>query len=162
MALPPVVNREDERRSAHRALEAVAAGAGAAGVLVTGEAGIGKSAVLSSILAEARGQGWYVLAAEADALERGIPYAALVRMFAALAAAGDLVATLGALGASTRGDARASFGLICGQTTQVLQALLDERPVALAFDDVDALDDDTLELLAIVVRRLSALRIALL
>jgi DNA-binding CsgD family transcriptional regulator len=105
-----------------------------------------------------------LLAARADWLERPIPYAALTRVIASLAGERDpevattarrLAETLDLLGGGPRSDVESSFGRICGQTTSLLRALLERRRVALTVDDLDALDDDTFALLAILVRRLS-------
>lgn len=157
----PLIGREDELAAIASAIDAGAAGP--VGIVVTGEPGIGKSAVLTSALDRLRALRWRVIAGQADALERGIPYAALARLVEPLAADRDAD-----VGAAADGlldllrDPEASFGLVCGRATELAQAMLEGRGVAVGIDDVDALDDDTLALLAILVRRLPTGRLAIL
>jgi DNA-binding CsgD family transcriptional regulator len=77
------------------------------------------------------------------------------------ALAGEVVATLDGLGGGPRTEVEASFGQVCGQVTRLLRALLERRPLAMVVDDLHTLDEDALALLAIVLRRLSHGRIAL-
>lgn len=165
----PPIGREAELAAIDAVVDANTRGP--AGVVVTGEPGIGKSVVLAAVVERLRARGWHVLTGRADPLERQIPYAALTRLVEPLvadrdtevaAAAVALRDALGPLGGSARSDVEASFGMVCGQMTALVQALLEGRGVGLAVDDVDALDDDTLALLAILVRRLPAARLLLL
>ena len=162
----PLVGRDEE-------LAAVLAAADAApsAVLITGEGGIGKSRLLAEVVADLERRGWQILSGRADQLERQIPYAAFLRTVDPLRAdpdpevaalAGELAATLDVLGGVSRADVAASFGQVCGQATRLLRALLEHRPTALAVDDLHSLDDDTLALLAIVLRRIVNGRIAFL
>src|SRR5689334_7958514 len=52
--------------------------AGLVAVAVSGEAGIGRSALLAAASARLRARGWRVLAVPGDRLERQIPYGTLV------------------------------------------------------------------------------------
>lgn len=147
------------------AIEATVDGAalGPVGILVSGEPGIGKSVLFRAVVERFRARGWQVATANADILERQIPYAALARMvrpFVAerepdiVTAAQDLVDVLD--------EVDASFGVVCARATALVQALLEGSGVVLAVDDLDALDDDSLALLAILVRRLPTTRLVLL
>lgn len=164
-----LVGRETELADLHRALEG--SGGRPTAVLVTGEPGIGKSMLLRAALDGARTGGWHVLTAAADPLERQIPYTALARVLVPVtqdrnkdvaSAAEELVATLEVRSAGLRPDVDSSFGRVCGQLTSLARILLERRCVALAVDDIDALDDDTLAVLAIIIRRLESGRFALL
>jgi DNA-binding CsgD family transcriptional regulator len=102
--------------------------------IITGEAGIGKSMLLDAVSTALRDEGWTVLHARADALEQRIPYSVLAQ-----------------IGLSTSAS---SFGEVCGALIDVLRARLDVSPVALAIDDIDGLDDDSLGALVLASRRL--------
>jgi DNA-binding CsgD family transcriptional regulator len=144
---------------------------GLTATIVSGEAGIGKSMLMEAVLAELATAGWTTLIGRADVLEQRIPYAALVRVVAPLVAgasddvaqsARELAASLDVLGGRAAADVEASFGQVCGGLTALVRALTERAPVALAIDDVDALDDDTLAALVIVARRLADAPFALL
>jgi predicted ATPase len=67
--VPRICGREAEIQALGEALDRVAAG-GPAIVLVEGEAGIGKTRLLTEILEDARGRGMRVAAGGAEELER--------------------------------------------------------------------------------------------
>jgi DNA-binding CsgD family transcriptional regulator len=138
-------------------------------VVITGEAGIGKSVLLRAATDALEHQGFTVTRVGADALERTIPYAALTRVLTPLVdnqdeevarQAADLVSTLDVLSGGAQIDA--SFGRVCGALSGLLRALCDRGPVVVAIDDLNVLDDDTLAAFAIVARRLRSAPIALL
>jgi DNA-binding NarL/FixJ family response regulator len=164
-----LVGRERELVAARGAIDG--APGRLAAVVLTGEGGIGKSRLLAELVAGVEARGWQVLAGRADALERQIPYAALVRTLDPIGRDADPeIAELGAevrssldvLSGVSRADVDSSFGQACGQVTRLLRALLERGPVAVVLDDLHAMDDDTLALLAIVLRRVAASHIALL
>jgi ATP/maltotriose-dependent transcriptional regulator MalT len=70
---PPLVGRDGERATLARALEGLAAGHGAI-VLVEGEPGIGKSALLAALARSAREAGCAVRGARASEFEADLPY----------------------------------------------------------------------------------------
>ncbi|MEJ3652556.1 AAA family ATPase [Actinomycetes bacterium KLBMP 9759] len=114
--------------------------AGLVCALVTGEPGIGKSRLLDAVADELRERGWTVLSVVADDLLRRVPYAALREaMPEALAA-----------------EATASFGGACEAVARMLMGSSAAGPVAVCVDDVDQLDDDSVALLTVVLRRLAA------
>ncbi|HEU4424596.1 MAG TPA: AAA family ATPase, partial [Pilimelia sp.] len=145
--------------------------AGLVAVVVAGEAGIGKSHLLDEATAELRRRGWRVVSVRADRLERQVPYAALGTAVRGLAvdssfAADVRRAALAALDvpatdlADTTAAPGAVFGRACATVTRLLTALTAAGPVVLAVDDLHELDDDSLALLAVVVRRLSSAPVA--
>lgn len=170
MAHDPLVGRQEELAVARAALQGEGSG-GLTAVLLTGEGGIGKSRLLAELVGDIERREWQVLSARADQLERQIPYAALARALSAsiddtdpevAGLGGEVVATLDLLGGRPRAELESSFGQACGQTTRLLRSLLERRPLAIVVDDVHALDDDTLALLAIVLRRVTTGRLAFL
>ena len=70
--------------------------------------------------------------------------------------------SLDVLSGVSRADMDSSFGQACGQVTRLLRALLERSPVAVVLDDLHAMDDDTLALLAIVLRRVASSHVVLL
>ncbi len=166
-----VVGRDPELATIRALLRQVEDGS-AQNVRVIGEAGMGKSALLGAVLRELPARGWTVISGQADALERSIPFAALARMVPVIQPRGrhdasaelavELRSALDALGAGGRAEIEASFGRTCSLATELFSNLLDRRPLVIAIDDMDALDDDSLALAGIVVRRLAGKRLALL
>ena len=135
---------------------------GVVGVLVSGEAGIGKSSLLGEAVRRLRDGGRLVLVAEEDDLGRRIPYAALT---SALRASGELPAELdevrrAALAAMDLTEP-STFGRSCELVARLLAGLSEAGPVVLVLDDLDHVDDDSVALLAVVLRRLSAAPLAL-
>ncbi len=122
-------------------------------VVVSGEAGIGKSRFVTEVTQKLTERDWLALGVVADELQRRIPYAALS------AALREWPGTEEAIGMMAA-DAGAQFGRACEATAQVLTS--GTRPVLISIDDLDQLDEDSAALLAVVLRRLSAAPIALL
>lgn len=150
-----------ERESELAILDAVIAGAVAGrggAVLVEGEAGIGKTALLSEARTRAAAAGATVLHATADELERRIPLAGARLLLARARGSG--------LGAQALSDALAEPGH-GSRADEVVHALwwliaeLAEEPLVLVFDDAQWADQLTVALLRIVARRASDLALAL-
>jgi DNA-binding CsgD family transcriptional regulator len=137
--------------------------AGLVAVVVSGEAGIGKSRLLAEAGRRLAGQGWRLLPVAADRLERQVLYAALTTALRAVP--GDSSFTEGvrreAVAALEGVPAGAAFGRACAAVTRLLTALVSSGPLALLVDDLHELDDDSLALLAVVLRRLAAAPIGL-
>jgi DNA-binding NarL/FixJ family response regulator len=139
--------------------------AGLVGVVVSGEAGIGKSRLLAEAGRRLTEQGWRIVRVDADRLERRV-------LYAALAAALRAVPTDNAYTEGLRRDAvRAleeavpdpgAFGRACAAVARLVTALAATGPLAVLVDDLHELDDDSLALLAVVLRRLAAAPIGLL
>lgn len=159
LACPELVGRDQELAVIAERTSAAAGGA-ASTVLISGEAGLGKSALLSRAVAIARHAGIRALRADCVRLEmrrafgpfvdllRGVPDATpAVR--AALMAAPAADGGPGEMGAAgDRYVAHAAFA-------RAFSELAEERPVMLAIDDLHWADDASLELFAYLSRRLS-------
>jgi DNA-binding CsgD family transcriptional regulator len=156
--------RTNEVRRLHELLDGVAVTGGA--LVVRGEAGIGKSALLSATADTARARGDRVLATTGVESEAHLPFAGLHQL---LRPALDLVERLPG---PQRGAIRTAFGLSEGPSAdQFLIALaaltlLCEAstgvPVLVVVDDAQWLDPPSAEVLAFVARRLAPEPIAML
>ncbi|MFE2527603.1 AAA family ATPase [Streptomyces sp. NPDC059382] len=157
-------------RSAERAVvERLLAGArdGRSGVLVVrGEAGIGKTALLDGVLAEA-GDDVRVLRGTGIEFESALPYAGLHLLLRSVpdrvdalpdAQAAALRTALGTGEAATGGGDRFLVGLA---VLTLLAELAEERPLFCLVDDAQWLDQASTEALVFAARRLHAERIAL-
>jgi DNA-binding CsgD family transcriptional regulator len=142
--------------------------AGLVAAVVSGEAGIGKSRLLAEAGSRLAGQGWRVLPVAADRLERQVLYAALTTALRAVP--GDSSFTEGVrreavaaleLTSDPGVPPGAAFGRACAAVARLLTALASSGPLALLVDDLHELDDDSLALLAVVLRRLAAAPIGL-
>ncbi|QQQ74684.1 AAA family ATPase [Saccharothrix sp. 6-C] len=159
----PFVGREAELAAVFDAVGRVPA-AGVVAVVVSGEPGIGKSSLLAEVGRRLRDRGCAVAAAESDDVSRRIPYAAVAAALRSVAgagpASGEVRAALEALDLTAAPDAT-WFGRSCELVARALTGLTAERPAALVLDDVDQVDDDSLALLAVVLRRVTAAPLAL-
>jgi len=164
----PLIGRDPELAALLTAAARVPA-AGLVAVVVSGEAGIGKSHLLAAATAELGGKGWRVVPVQADRLERQVPYAALATALRTLTTDNNFTAdlrrdALSALdlpGVDAVAAPGAAFGRACAVMTRMLTALAAAGPVAVVVDDLHELDDDSLALLAVVLRRLAAAPVAL-
>lgn len=152
------------RQSAQRAVEALLAGArlGQSGVLVLrGEAGIGKSALLQD--AVARAGGLRVLRASGTEAERDLPFAGLATLLRPLhdgiddlpAPQAEALGIALALRGGAEGGRPDRFAIAAGVLTLVTRAG-EGRPTAVVVDDAHLLDRPSAEALAFVCRRLVA------
>ncbi|MER5269086.1 AAA family ATPase [Actinosynnema sp. NPDC002837] len=152
--------REAELAAVFDAVERVPA-AGLVAVVVSGEPGIGKSSLLAEVGRRLRDRGCAVAAAESDDVSRRIPYAAVATALRSVAVgpggAGsrEVRAAVDALELTSAPDAT-WFGRSCEVVARALAGLTAERPAALVLDDVDQVDDDSLAMLAVVLRRVTA------
>jgi len=138
---------------------------GLVAIVVAGEAGIGKSRLLAETARVLGGQGWRVVAVRADRLERQVPYGALGAALRAVTpdnsfADGLRREALTVLDLSGVPETDA-FGRACAMVTRLLTALTTASPLALVVDDLHELDDDSIALLSVVLRRLASAPIAL-
>jgi hypothetical protein len=153
-----LVGRQAERSALCRLLDA---GTGVA--LVSGEAGIGKSALLAWLASEARGRGWRVLRTSLAQGERGLPFAGLADL---LGLHWDLVRpglpgpqaeALGAALLKTSVPAKGRGDLAVRLATlSALEALASLGPCLLLVDDAPWLDVPTGRTLDYALRRLDA------
>ncbi|MFE9425125.1 AAA family ATPase [Kitasatospora sp. NPDC006697] len=135
---------------------------GGGGVLLTGPAGIGKSAVLEVLAGQAAAGGVLVLRANSSATEASLPYLALYDLFARTIAerpgllAPHLRAVLDVALLRSPGDGRPTDQLaIRVAVLELLRALARQQPVLLVLDDADCLDGASAEVLAFAARRLT-------
>ncbi|WNV89371.1 AAA family ATPase [Umezawaea sp. Da 62-37] len=155
------VGREPELAVLFAAVDRVPAG-GVVAVLVSGEAGIGKSSLLAEAGRRLRDRGAAVVIAEPDDLDRRIPYAALTGALRALGPLpGGLEPTRRAALAAMDLTEPSTFGRSCELMARLLTGLTADRAAVLVLDDLDQVDDDSLALLAVVLRRLSEAPLAL-
>ncbi|WP_112274193.1 helix-turn-helix transcriptional regulator [Lentzea terrae] len=148
-----LLGRDDEIRCLDGMLKAARDGRGGALVL-RGEAGIGKSALLEHVRAAASGFG--VLDASGSEFETELPFAALHQLCV------PLLDRLVELAPGRRAALEVAFGLVSG-TPDVLQiglATLDllaaASPVVCLVDDAHWLDDASARIFAFLGRRLAA------
>jgi DNA-binding NarL/FixJ family response regulator len=162
-----LIGRERELALLDDALASLAAG-GRPRVVVNGEPGIGKSALLLELGARARRRGLQVVAGAGDALGRDAPLGLVVDAFdGVLATLGD--ASLDRLGPARLGElarvlpslagratpaARAGSGAaLYGALAAGLEQVAADGAVVLVLDDVQWADDPSLSLIARLLRR---------
>ena len=138
---------------------------GPAGLVVSGEAGIGKTTVWSSAVEVAAAHGARVLVSRPVEAELPLAYAGLGDLLADTVT--SLLPTLPdpqsqALAAALSTGTRRQSGdpLLVGRALQAgLRRLADDRPVVIAVDDVNWLDGPTARALAFALRRLGDARV---
>ncbi|NGO67925.1 AAA family ATPase [Streptomyces boncukensis] len=154
--------RDDERREIDRLAASAAAGCGGA-VVVAGEAGIGKSALVDSAVHELRG--FSVLRTVGAEFERGLLYAALHQLCAPVldhrlglpAVQREALEAVFGLGAQTSPDPLTVGLAVLGLLHEAAQ----KQPVCCVVDDAQWIDDASRQVLVFVARRVAAERIAL-
>jgi hypothetical protein len=163
-----LVGREAELARVRALLEAARDGRSGA-LLLAGDAGIGKTALLDAALAEAAESELLVLRARGLQSESDIPFAGLSELL------GPLLARLGTLPPAQAGALRAALALggagddalrdrfaVSAAVLSLLAGAAEERPALVAADDVQWLDASSLEALLFAFRRLRAEGIAVL
>ncbi|HEY8597263.1 MAG TPA: AAA family ATPase, partial [Thermomicrobiales bacterium] len=157
VAMSALVGRERELVALRGALDAALAGQGRL-VLLSGAAGIGKTALVDMALAEAAGRGALVLVGRAYDLSETPPYGPWIEIFTHCPVALDhceLPVPLGTGAAVNR-------TILAEKAQAALVALAGSRPLAVFLDDLHWADPASLELLRFVARRLATLPILLL
>jgi DNA-binding CsgD family transcriptional regulator len=154
-----LVGREPELRAVLDCVDTAPA-TGLVVVRVSGEPGIGKTSLLAEIARRLRERHCGVLTSASDVLGKRIPYGAVVALIRSLGAPPQLgevhADALAALEISVAEDSGAWFGRACDRVVRLLTELTATRPAALLIDDLDHVDDDSLALLTLVLRRVSA------
>ncbi|MEZ0108001.1 DNA-binding CsgD family transcriptional regulator [Catenulispora sp. EB89] len=160
---PAILGRQ---QTLEKCMAALAAGGG---VLVSGPAGIGKSALLDAIGSACAAAGQLVLRSASAAAESWLPYLGLYDLFSdAVATQPEVVpyhlrpAFDGVLMRSVPDGAATDQLAIRVAVVEALRALSAERPVLLILDDVNCLDSATAEVLAFAVRRRQGSRVRVL
>ncbi|MCU1644652.1 MAG: hypothetical protein JWN03_4927 [Nocardia sp.] len=157
----PFVARSEELRALADLTIAAADGRGGA-LLVTGEAGMGKSALVEAAIGGL--DGWLVLSAGGTEFERDLPYAALHQLCM------SVIAHRSGLPEVQRQALESVFGLGGAMTPNPLTiglavlGLLHElarlQPVCCVVDDIQWIDSGTRQVLGFVARRVANERIA--
>jgi DNA-binding CsgD family transcriptional regulator len=139
---------------------------GGRGLLLVGEPGIGKSALLHAASAMAARDGRAVLRAAGVQAEAGVPYAGLHQLLYPLAGRVESLAP------RPREALRAAFGqadgpppemfLVAVATLELLARTADGPGLLVVADDLHWMDDATLGVLRFVARRIASVPIALL
>ncbi|WP_030435691.1 ATP-binding protein [Actinoplanes subtropicus] len=128
---------------------------------VSGAAGIGKSRLLAEVAARLGERGWRVLAVAGDRLERRVPYGVLAASVRGLTPDNAYTEGLRQDALAVLEADEASFPRACAALTRLLTAMSAAGPTAVLADDLPDLDDDSLALFTVVLRRLAAAPIAL-
>src|SRR5215831_3216047 len=117
-------------------------------ILLTGEAGIGKTHLAREVVAQLAGEGFGVAWGRADPVERAVPYAAIAQVLGSLSAD----ATSRTWG--TNGGADAVLHEVYRPVASLLETKCADGPLVVAIDDLHYADEDTLALIGFLVRRL--------
>ena len=165
-AVGVLIEREVELAALGELIAAALAGRGGA-ALVGGEAGIGKTRLLTRAREEASRAGVRVLYATADEIEANVPLAVARVLLARAARAIDADGPARLAVLALKGQL-AEPGALGSRADEVVHALwwliaelADEGPLALVVDDAQWADDLTLALLRVAARRAPALPLAL-
>ncbi len=177
MGQAPFVGRVVALERLTAALAAAGAGRGST-VLVSGEAGIGKSRVAAELSARARGQGWLVLAGRCiDHMGAGVPYLPIseaIRSLRDSSARGDGSRTLPTLsrlvsdladpvgGGDNRPRDEDAQARLFADVRALLDALSDETPVLLVLEDLHWADTSTLDLVTYLAHVVTGARVLVL
>ncbi|KOX13292.1 LuxR family transcriptional regulator [Saccharothrix sp. NRRL B-16348] len=159
----PLLGRDAELKAL---TELVDGPVGRGGVLLRGEAGIGKSALVAEAVAAASIAGLRVLRTTGSEVERDLPYAGLHQLLYPVRAGVD------ALPGPQRDALRTALGLADGDepgaylvglaALTVLTEAAADRPLLVVAEDVHWLDRATLDVLAFVARRIESEPVVLL
>lgn len=173
-ASPRLVGREAELAALRHALETASSGETTA-VLVGGDAGVGKTRLVSEFAAEAAGDGATVIVGQCVALGGdGLPFAPIAgalrdllaqlgeEAFLDLAGPGRdvLPSLLPELGARI-GSMADGRGRLFEVVTVLLERVSAERPLVVVIEDVHWADGSTRDLLRFVIRALGSARVVL-
>ena len=178
---PIIVGREAALATSRQALHRAVDGRGVT-LLVSGEAGVGKSRLVGDLQSEAQSASAVILRGACFESDRAVPYAPLldlVRHFARragpavaghafAAASGELLALWPELG-SVFGDAVARPAIdpeqdrrrLLGAVAQAIDALSRTQPVLLSIEDLHWSDDATLDLVRHLARGAPSQRVLL-
>jgi DNA-binding SARP family transcriptional activator len=168
-ARAPILGREEQLGLAARGLQEATAGRGTT-LVVTGDAGIGKTRFVDAVLALAQRRGWHTLRGAAHGDRADVPYRPLAEALEVLLAERpDLLAGLAAPARDALGRlvpsaasgaalqaARSQRHAALAAIAHLVRAAARERGVVLALEDLHAADEATLQAidyLATAVRR---------
>jgi DNA-binding NarL/FixJ family response regulator len=159
-----LLGRSDECRILDRMVDRARAGQSSS-LVIRGEAGVGKTALLDYVAAQASGCGLARVAGVES--ETGFAFAALLQLLR-----GPMLERAQHLVPPQRDALRRAFGLTEGPapelflvslaTLSLLSRVAEERPLVCLIDDAQWLDRESISALSFVARRLDAERIAML
>ena len=155
---PTLLGRERELAVLDQLVESVRAGRGQ-GLVIRGEAGIGKTALLGEL--DRKAEGFIILRGRGVESEADLPYAAVQRMCAQVEddhffdRDGPQVQAVKAAFGMEAGPRPDPFLVGLGILTRVAEASTD-RPLICLVDDAQWLDRDSAQVLALATRRLEA------
>ncbi len=174
--IPPLVARTAEYQALHAAWEQTLE-RHPCHALVRGERGVGKSTLISHLLAAVTLDGAVVARVKCYEMERDIPYAAMTSILRglidhpgaastppeALAELAFLVPMIRerytSLPSSRPAQGESARLRLTEAALQLITAVAEERPVVLAVDDFHSADDASLAVLHLLMRRLEAERV---
>jgi DNA-binding CsgD family transcriptional regulator len=164
LAASQLVGRDVEAARVDAMLERLAEGGAA--LLVSGEAGVGKSALLDYARARADGLGLRALSSLGVEAEAELAYAGLHQLLV------PVLELVGLLPAPQRRALEVAFGIAIGPEPDLFLVALaayqlvcdaaEERPLVILADDAHWLDRSTLRVLTFIARRLESEPVALL
>ncbi|WP_419706511.1 helix-turn-helix transcriptional regulator [Promicromonospora sp. NFX87] len=160
----PLFGREEVLRRLVGDLDQVESGGFTVGL--SGEPGVGKSAVLTRVMQHAATAGLTVLSARGSEAESHLPYASLHQLLR------PVLGRVGGLPARQSQSLLACFGMVDDveanrfftslAVLDLLAELADEAPVVVCLDDLHWMDRPSVDALAFVARRIAAERVVLL
>jgi DNA-binding CsgD family transcriptional regulator/tetratricopeptide (TPR) repeat protein len=160
----PLFGREDVLRRLFGHLDGVEVGGFAIGL--SGEPGVGKSAVLMRVMEHAAAAGFTVLSASGSESESHLPYASLHQLLR------PILSRVGGLPAQQGQSLLACFGMVDNAEANrfftslavldLLAELASEAPLVLCLDDLHWMDRPSVDALAFVARRIAAERVVVL
>src|SRR3954449_10610376 len=162
-----IAGREQELDSIHGFLDRPVEGP--AGLVLEGQAGIGKSTVWLAAVAGATARGFLVLSSRRAEAERGLAHVGLGDLFEdvlddvlpALSTPRRRALEVALLRAEASGDA-VDHRALAVAVRDVLRRLSESRPILVAIDDVQWLDPSSSNALSFALRRLVAKRVLVL
>ena len=162
MRWQPLVGRSAEV-SRIRALTGPAVEGAERALIVLGEAGLGKSAVLSDLVAHAAARGLRVLSAAGREHETGLPFAGLRQLLRPVLAelrslpgaqAAELLAAVGMTGAGSAPGRELAGSALLGLLDLLARRDESDRGLVAVIDDAQWLDRASLDVLAFAAYRL--------
>jgi DNA-binding CsgD family transcriptional regulator len=160
----PLFGREEVLRRLVGDLDQVESGGFTVGL--SGEPGVGKSAVLARVMQHAATAGLTVLSARGSEAESHLPYASLHQLLR------PVLGRVGGLPSRQSQSLLACFGMVDDveanrfftslAVLDLLAELADEAPVVVCLDDLHWMDRPSVDALAFVARRIAAERVVLL
>jgi predicted ATPase len=158
---PLLIGRLPQLAILRSAIERVRGGAGCT-LLVTGDAGIGKSRLIATVRAEVLANGFQVLEASCFEPDASIPYAPVLDLLAAPSAdIGTAAAQLAGFVADPAGSPEQERHRLFVSLTQFFTALSDVQPLLLIVEDIHWCDETSLDFIRYLARHIAARRVGL-